>query len=62
MPALIAQHPDAGEFNSAFAERADEITDYAAPEDGAWAFEQIDRILEEFDLWDPSHEDLPPDE
>ena len=61
LPALIADHPDAGDFNQAFALRADEITD-AADIDDAWAFEQIDGILERAGLWRPGQEDLPPDE
>lgn len=61
MPALMAEYPDPGDFNSAFAGLADEVTDNAGPADDQWAFEQIDRILEKYDLWHPGQYDLPPD-
>lgn len=62
MPGLIERYHDPGEFNSAFAELADDVTDYAAIEDEAWAFQQIDQLLERYGLWQPGQEDLPPDE
>lgn len=62
LQALIAEHPDTGDLNQVFAERADEITDAAGVEDGDWAFEQIDGILERAGLWRPGQDDLPPDE
>lgn len=62
MPAMMAQYPDPGDFNSAFAGVADEITDNTAAADDAWAFEQIDGILKRHGLWQPGQEDLPPDE
>lgn len=62
VPALIAEYPDAGDFNAAFASLADEITDNASVADDAWAFEEIDSILEKHGLWRPGQQDLPPDE
>lgn len=62
MPAMMAAHPDHADFNQVCAERADEITDAASVKDDAWAFEEIDRILEKFGLWRPDGNDLPPDE
>lgn len=62
MPGLIEAHPDHADFNPICAERADEITDEAGPEDHDWAFEQIDAILEKYGLWRPDQESLPPDE
>ncbi len=61
IPALIADHPDAGDFNQAFATRADEIADAAGVDDDAWVFEQIDGILERAGLWRPGQDGLPPD-
>lgn len=62
MPALIQQYPDEADFNPAFAERADQITDNASAGDQAWAFERIDGILERHGLWPTGQDDLPPDE
>lgn len=62
MPALMQEYPDPGDLNQAFAERADQITDNTSVDDDAWAFEQIDSILERHGLWRPGQDDLPPDE
>ncbi len=61
LPALLAQYPDAADINPAFADREDEIMGYACPADEAWAFEQLDGMLERFGLWRPDQEELPPD-
>lgn len=62
LPTMIAEHPDAGHFNQAFAERADEISEAASVDDDAWVFEQVDGILERAGLWQPGQDDLPLDE
>ncbi len=62
MPALIAQYPDPGDFNSAFSGLADDINDAASPADDQWVYGQIDQLLERFGLWRPGQDDLPPDE
>jgi len=46
LPQIIEENPDAGDFSAAFAGRADEITDEANAEDDAWAFGQIDAMLD----------------
>lgn len=43
MPDLINDYPDPGDFNSAFAGRADDITDEAGVADYEWVNAQIDK-------------------
>jgi len=61
LPKIIEDNPEPGDFSSAFAGRADEITDNASAEDDAWAFAQLDAMLDA--NGHPSQEnELPPDE
>lgn len=61
MPKLVAAHPDPGQFSAAFKARADAITGDAGTDHDVWAFEQLDRILEQHGLWRSDQENLPPD-
>jgi hypothetical protein len=44
--ALVRDHPDDGDFWSAFAGASDFIVDDAGPNDYDWVSRQIDRILQ----------------
>lgn len=62
MPGLVKEYPDPGDFNSAFAGRADDITDEAGAADHEWVNAEIDKLLQGHGLWNSGEESMPPDE
>lgn len=46
VPSMRRRLPDPGAFMSAFAGRAESITEAVRDEDADWVFEQVDAILE----------------